>query len=395
MDLQKIKEAQKHLKQWQIDGWLLYDFHRRNHLAIDFLEVHSDVHLTRRFFYWIPADGDPVKIVHAIEPHVLQHCPGNTTTYVTWQSLEQRLQEVLQGKQKIAMEYSPRNMIPYVSLVDAGVVEQVRQFGVDVVSSAGFMQYFTCVLDEYQIRTHKEACRLLDATVSKAWDFIASKIKKNQPVTEYEVQQLIVSEFHANNFMSEGNPICAVNVHSSDPHFSPTARVHSPIQKGDFVLIDLWCKKNEPRAIYGDICRVGVVSDAPTEKQQKIFQIVFAAQERATNFVKERFAAKQKVQGYEVDRVCREYIQSQGYGEYFIHRTGHNIHTQDHGPGTHMDSFETYDERPIIPGTCFSIEPGIYLPGEFGVRLEYDVFVTKEGHVEVSGGIQKSVQTLL
>jgi len=391
----KIEEVQKILQKSHLDGWLIYDFQKRNHLAMQFLKIPNSAHLTRRMFYWIPARGSPVKIVHKIEPHFLDKWPGEKLLYFKWQTLHELLSKTLSGTNKIAMEYSPMCAIPYASLTDAGMADLIRSLGTDIVSSAGFLQHFTCVLDQKQVESQRQAAEILDKAAQSAWDLIATRLKKGEKISEYEVQQFIKSEFTRQGCISEGDPICAVNEHSSDPHFSPSKEKDTLIQKGDFVLIDLWCKKIQEGAVYGDITRVAVAAAEPTARQKEIFSIVRNAQKAATEAVRAAFLANKEIKGCEGDRAARAVIEESGYGEFFTHRTGHNIHMDAHGPGTHLDSLETNDDRPLIAGTCFSVEPGIYLPKEFGVRLEYDIYVSKEGEVHITGGIQEKIVTLL
>ncbi|MBI2809787.1 MAG: M24 family metallopeptidase [Candidatus Melainabacteria bacterium] len=391
----RIQDVQKHLQKDKIDGWLLYDFVGNNPLARDFLKLDPELLVTRRFFYWIPAKGEPIKIHHMIEQHVLDALPGNKVTYLKWEELEAQLKKVLNGSKTVAMEYSPRCAIPYLSKVDAGMVDLIRSFNVEVVSSASFLQYYTCVLDDEQLESHLEAANFLDKTVAAAWEKISSSLKSGTKINEYQVRQFIAAQLEANGFMFEGQPICAVNAHSADPHYEPPKEGSSEIKKGDFVLIDLWGKKKQQRAIYGDICRVGVADVAATPKQKEIFSIVRAAQKAATDFVIDRYGKGMPLKGYEVDQVSRKIIEEKGYGQFFTHRTGHNIYTKDHGPGAHIDSLETLDLRQLIPHICFSIEPGIYLPGEFGVRLEYDVYLGDAGNVRITGGVQEKIEILL
>lgn len=393
--LNKVKETQASLAELHLDGWLLYDFRRCNDLACKYLEISPERLLTRRFFYWIPAQGDPVKIVHRIEDNVLDHLPGATVRFTTWQDLEKSLQKILEGKKHVAMEYSPRNAIPYISKVDAGTIDLIRSFGANVVSSADLLQKYTNVWDEFQLETHLEAAKMLDECAAKTWKFIAESLLHKRTITENDVQQFMLFYFTAHDCVTSDSPICAVNAHSADPHYTPGAKRSSLINPGDFILIDLWSKRNLPRAVFGDITRVGVAASHPTEKQQHIFNIVKAARDKATQFVADRFAKGIQVHGWEVDRVCRDVIQQAGYGQYFTHRTGHNIDQTDHGPGANIDDFETHDDRLLLPGTCFSIEPGIYLPGEFGIRLEYDVYVKFDGQLMVTGGIQERIECLM
>ncbi len=395
MDWQtRIQEVQKHLAKEKIDGWLLYDFNGNNPLTREFLQIDPNSLTTRRFFYWIPAKGAPIKLMHKIEPHVIEHVPGETVFFLKWQELEAQLGKILKGSKKIAMEYSPKNAIPYLSKVDAGTIDLVRSLGIEVVSSGSFLQNFTCVLDEEQYEMHKEAGNLLDQMEAEAFAKISEALKKGNKITEYDVQQFIYEQINARGFTMMARPIVGVNAHCSDPHYEPTKEKSSPIEKEDFVLIDIWCKKKHPRAVYADICRVAVADTKPTAKQEEVFSIVRAAQKAATDFVISRYSKGESIKGYEVDQVSRKIIEEKGYGQYFTHRTGHNIYTQDHGPGAHIDSLETQDLRELIPHTCFSLEPAIYLP-EFGIRLEYDVYLGDKGKVEINGGIQDKLLTLL
>lgn len=380
-----VNTVQKAIRKAGVDGWLLYDFRHNNELACRFLGLGPEVMLTRRFFYWIPATGTPQKIVSVIEPHHLDHLAGDNLIYHSWQQLEKYIAHVLTGHRTVAMEYSPRNGNPYVSKVDAGTVELVRALGVEVVSSANILQQVTGLWDEEKLRLHREAARVADRVVEEAWQWIASGLR-----TDYGVQQYILERFAEAGCITEGAPICAVNADSADPHFCPTAATAKSIRSGDFVLIDLWCKKDVSRATYADICRVGVCGQ-PTAKQQTIFGIVKHARDAATQLVRERFAAAKPLMGWEVDQAARDVIDAAGYGEHFTHRTGHNIDESDHGDGTHLDNLETQDRRLLLPRTCFSIEPGIYLPGEFGVRLEYDIYVHEDGHIEINGGVQEEL----
>lgn len=390
---EKLEDVQLSLKKFQLDGWLLYDFRRSNDLACKFLEIPNDQLLTRRFFYWIPAEGEPTKIIHSIE-NPLAHLPGKTLTFHAWQQMEKILSETLLAQKRIAMEYSPRNVIPYVSKVDGGTIEMIRSLGIDVVSSCDILQKFTSVLTPYQLETHLKAAEILEQTVMKAWEMLSDALCKKRAISEFEVQQFILNEFETNNCVTADPPICAVNEHAANPHYCPHESTASTIKEGDFILLDLWCKLKASNAIYADITRVGVAAKKPTQRQEAIFHIVKKAQQAATELVRERFVTHQPVYGWEVDQAARNTIVLEGYGEYFIHRTGHNIDTSDHGSGTNMDNLETHDNRLIIPGTCFSIEPGIYLPNEFGIRLEYDIYVSLEGAIQITGGIQDSIVCL-
>lgn len=384
-----IQEIQKQLQFYKIDGWLLYDLHGSNPLALSVMQIPPDVLMTRRCFYFIPAKGNPQKIVHKIESHNLDHLPGEKKSYFSWKELHHLLGETLHGVNRVAMEYSPNQAIPTVSVIDGGLIDLIRSYGAKVVSSAPFLQAFTCLWSDEQYHLHKEASAVLENAVSGAWDLIKNHLAQERPINEYQVQQFILERFEKEGCVTEGEPICGVNGNAADPHYIPTKEKNRPIKKGDLILIDLWCKKDLSHAVFADITRMGVAADKPTPKQQEVFSLVRKAQKAGTDLIIKRYSEGREIQGGEVDEVVRRVINEGGYGDYFTHRTGHNIHTVNHGPGANLDSIETDDHRPLIPRTCFSIEPGIYLPGEFGVRLEYDVYIHKDGKVEVTSPPQE------
>ena len=392
--MDKIKEVQKHLQKMKADGWLLYDFHYCNDLTRYFLNISPKAKVTRRFFYWIPASGEPIKLLHAIEPHVLEAWPGKELFYNSWQSMQSQLKKVVGNAKKVAMEYSPMNAIPTVSKVDAGTIELVRSFGAEVVSSGSFLPHFTAVLTEDQGKSHVRAGKALDEVVEEAWQWIAKHLTEGKPVYEHEVQAKILSSFKERDLETDGPPIVAVNEHSADPHYGPSSAHPREIKKGDFILIDLWAKEKKPGSVFGDITRVGVAKKHPTPREQEIFSHVRNAQKAAVDLVCRRFKEHKELLGWEVDECARNVIRKAGYGDQFIHRTGHNIEEHLHGSGANIDNLETHDERPLLPSTCFSIEPGIYLPNEFGVRLEHDLYVHSNGTVEIVGGEQDGLRCL-
>lgn len=392
--MEMIHKIQKLLDERHIDGWLIYDFRRSNDIGCRLLSIPQDVLLTRRFYYWIPRQGIPTRVVHHVDAAALDFLPGSKTVYRSWQELEEEIKGLIHGKKRIAMEYSPRNAIPTVSKVDAGTLEMIRGFGVEVVSSADLLQYFTSIWDEKKLQLHLDAAEVLDRSVAKAWAFIKDCLTAGHTVTEWDVQQFILKEFAAQGCTTQDPPICAVNANSANPHYSPSQEGCQKIKKGDFILIDLWCKRDLPEGVYADITRVGIADKKPQPKHEAIFQIVKRARDRGTDLVKERFAKKIPLFGWEIDQAVRQVIIEAGYGEFFTHRTGHNIDMCDHGDGANIDSLETQDNRKILPGTCFSIEPGIYLEGEFGVRLEYDVFIHWDGSIQVTGGIQEKIVSM-
>ncbi len=380
-----LPAVQKSIRAQGCDGWLLYDFRGTNVLAQRIVGL-SEKKLSRRWFYYVPATGDPRKLAHAIEPASLDALPGKQkTTYRRWQELEAGVGALLAGAKRIAMEYSPRNGNPYIGRVDAGTIELVKSFGVEVVSSGDLVQEFEATWDAGQEASHFEAQKVTDSAYGVAWAFIADKLKAGAAVTELDVQKRILDHFTENGCTTYSPPIVGVGPHSGDPHYEPTPETNSAIRTGDFVLIDLWAKLDQPRAVYSDLTRVGFVGREVPEKYTKIFNIVAAARDAGIDCVKQAFAATRFLTGAEVDDATRAVIDKAGYGDQFTHRTGHNIGQEVHGNGAHIDGLETRDDRRIMPGTCFSIEPGIYLP-EFGVRSEINVYVDRASKVHVTGG---------
>jgi Xaa-Pro dipeptidase len=376
--LHNIQESLRQEGENGVDGWLFCDFRGSDPLAYRILGLDPAAISTRRWYYFIPAHGEPTGIVSSVEPHRLDTLPGRKRVFLSWQQLHESLAETLHGTGKVAMQYSPGNAIPYVSRVDAGTIELIRQLGVDIVSSADLVQRFEAVWGPEQWQGHLRAAKGVRETVDEAFAYI----REHSPVTEYAVQQFILQRFAARGLTTNHPPIVAINAHSADPHFEPRSNDATPISPGDFVLIDLWAK--EPGGVYADYTWTGFMGGQVPERYQKIFTIVRNARDAAIEFVKERISREQSFHGYEVDAVARKVITDAGYGEYFVHRTGHSIGEEVHGNGANMDGLETQDERRVLPTTCFSIEPGIYLAGEFGVRSEVNVYVT-EREVTVTG----------
>lgn len=381
-----LKKIQSILGEMNFDAWLFYDFRGSNDLALDILDVPANSHLTRRFYYLVPKAGEPVKIVNGIEAGNLDHLPGKKLTYSSHSSLSAHITDTLKNYKKIAMEYSPKNAIPYVSKVDAGTIEQIKSYGVDIVSSADLISMFNAVWTKEQYEENKPVANALTEIVKNAFDFIKEKISSKTHVTEYNVQKFILNEFDKRGYFTDHPPIVGVNENSANPHYAPTEEMHKPIKENDFVLIDLWAKLNKPEGVWSDITWVGFVGKEIPEKYTKIFDIVAQARDEAFDLVDSRFKDGKEVRGFEVDDASRNIINEAGYADYFIHRTGHSITTDLHGSGAHMDDFETKDERLILPSTSFSIEPGIYLTGDFGVRSEIDVYISPDKEVIATGG---------
>lgn len=381
-DLGAVQTA---IREAGLDGWLLYDFRGLNVLAQRVVDLGGKTY-SRRWFYYIPATGDPKKLVHAIEPASLDHLPGRAkTVYRRWQDLETGVGELVIGAKRVAMEYSPRNANPYISRVDAGTVELVRSYGVEVVPSGDLIQLFEATWDDEQERSHFAAAELCRAAYDVAFGFIADEIRARGHTTEAAVQARIMKHFTDNRLTTYSPPIVGVGPHSGDPHHETTPASNSKIERGDYVLIDLWAKLDQPRSVYADYTRVAFVGETVPEKYVKVFNIVAAARDAGIKKVKDAFAAGESLRGAEVDDATRAVIEKAGYGEQFTHRTGHNIGQEVHGNGAHMDGLETREDRRVIRRTCFSIEPGIYLP-DFGVRSEVDVYIDKDGKVHVTGG---------
>ena len=392
MDLAAIQSA---LRQFEIDAWLLYDFRGSNVLARRILELDGSAVTSRRFFYSIPAEGAPQKLVHRIESGVLDHLPGEKTVYLKWQELEAGVRTLIGGARSVAMEYSPRNANPYVARADAGTVELVRELGANVVSSGDLIQQFEATWDDEQWRMHLDAAEKTHAAFGRAWSFIAQQIAASGRVRETTVQEEILEHFSEHGLVTSHPPIVAVGPHSGDPHYEPVAGNDAEITNGDFVLIDLWAKLDLPRAVYSDLTRVGFVGETVPPQYEDVFKIVASARDAAISLIREAVSQQQTLAGWQVDQAARTVIETAGYGDYFIHRTGHSIGQETHGNGANMDNLETKDNRCVLAGTCFSIEPGIYL-AEFGIRSEVNVFVDQQGGVHVTGGeLQERVVSIV
>lgn len=390
-----LSATQAALREFGFDGWLLHDFRGSNLLARRILDLDGKPTTSRRFYYFIPADGEPTKLVHRIETSALDSLPGKKSIYLRWQELEASIAGLVKGCRRLAMEYSPRNNIPYISRTDAGTMEVVRGAGGEVVSSGDLIQRFEATWDDDQWAMHREAERHTTSAYDLAWGFIAEKVRGGGGTSEYEVQSLIMDHFRSHGMTTYSPPIVGVGPHSGDPHFETTQERDTPIREGDYVLIDLWAKMDRPRSVYSDLTRVGFVGETVPAKYEEVFAIVAKARDAAIATVKDAYAAGRPLQGWEVDRACRDVIEATKYGPNFVHRTGHNIGQEVHGNGANMDDLETREERLVMRRTCFSVEPGIYLD-EFGVRSEVNVFVDADGAVHVTGGpVQQCVVPIL
>jgi Xaa-Pro aminopeptidase len=387
MNLDAIQAA---LCDSNIDGWLFYDHHHRDPIATHILGLDPNAHITRRWYYFIPAEGEPRKLVHRIEQSRLDCLPGSKVVYSGWQELAERLDAMLSGFRTIAMQYSPNNDIMYVSMVDAGTVEFVRSLGKQIVSSADLVSQFEAVLTAQQMESHAAAQRAIDNILAEGWLEIGRRLRPSYgspvPYTEYDHVQWLSNAMRREGLIWQYGPNVSVNANCSDSHYEPTASNTARINDGDFVLIDIWGRQEAPGSVYYDITWTGVVNRQPTEREQLVFATVRDARDAAINAVQQAFASNQPIRGFQADDVARAVIVNACFGDYFTHRTGHNITEEIHGPGAHLDNLETHDERLLLPNTCFSVEPGIYLP-EFGVRSEIDM-MTAPDKAWVTGKIQ-------
>jgi len=379
------------------DGWLFYDHHHRDPIGGRILGLDEKAHVTRRWYYYVPAEGEPRKLVHRIEQGRLDALPGAKGMYSSWQELAAGLEAVLFDARRIAMQYSPNNAIMYVSMVDAGTVEFLRGLGKQIVSSADLVSRFEAVLSEEQVASHGAAQQAIDAILAEGWKEIGRRLrpgKRRGPgrtggPTEYEVVQWLSEAMRREGLVWENGPNVSANANSSDSHYEPTAEKSAPIREGDFVLIDIWGRLEKAGSVFYDITWTGVVGREPTEREQLVFETVRNARDAAIDAVSRAFAEGRSIRGFEADDAARGVIAAAGFGEYFTHRTGHNIAQELHGAGAHLDNLETHDERLLLPNTCFSVEPGIYLP-EFGVRSEVDM-LTAPGKAWVTGRIQREL----
>jgi Xaa-Pro dipeptidase len=388
-----IKAIQAELKASEIDGWLFCDHHHRDPIASRILGLDGNGMATRRWFYFVPSRGVPRKLVHRIESGVLDSLDGRKEVYSSWEELHRNLRKLLSGSRTVAMQYSPENNIPYIGLVDAGTVELVRKLKKKVVTSSDLVQKFEASWTPEQLESHVEAGKIVDRITQAAFGRAAAFVREGRPLTEYELQRWIVERFRANGLITAEPPIAAVQPNNGNPHYEPTAKTSRPVRAGDLLLLDVWAKMETPGAVYYDITWIGYLGERVPDAYAKIFRIVREARDRAIEFVRGAVANGRAIHGWEVDRVARDTIRKAGYGKYFVHRTGHSIGLEVHGNGANMDSLETRDDRKIVPRTCFSIEPGIYLR-EFGMRSEVNVYVG-EREARVTGSVQQEILPLL
>ncbi len=390
MNLEAMQAA---LREAGCDGWLFYDHHHRDPVAGRILGLDEKAHVTRRWYYFVPVQGEPRKLVHRIEQGRLDVLPGAKTEYSSWQELHAGLEAILAGARRVAMQYSPNNDIMYVSMVDAGTVEFVRSLGKEVVSSADLVSQFEAVLSEEQKVSHGVAQRAIDAILGEGWREMGRRLRPAAggagKVSEYDMVLWLGEAMRREGLVWENGPDVSVNANTSDSHYEPSASRSAPIREGDFVLIDIWGRVNAPETVFYDITWTGVVGREPSGREQLVFETVLRARDAAVAAVESAFASGRTIRGFEADDAARSVIRAAGFGEYFTHRTGHNIGRELHGAGAHLDNLEAHDERRILPHTCFSVEPGIYLP-EFGVRSELNM-LTAPGKAWVTGRVQREL----
>ena len=400
----QLDAIQATLRAASLDGWLFYDHHHRDPIANRMLGIDPHAHVTRRWYYLIPATGEPRKLVHRIEAGRLDSLPGTKSAYSSWQELAAALDAMLAGTRRLAMQYSPRNAIMYVSMVDAGTVEFLRSLGKEIVSSADLVSQFEAVLTADQMASHSVAQRKIDAILAQAFREIGRVLHppsgRAGSITEYDMVQWLAEAMRSEGLTWENGPNVSVGPNSADSHYEPTAERHRQIYNGDFLLIDIWAKTEALAAglpsIHYDVTWTGVIGREPSDLEQRVFTAVRDARDAAIATVEQAFAAGRTIYGFEADDAARDVIRRSGFGEFFTHRTGHNIAAELHGSGAHLDNFETHDERQILPNTCFSVEPGIYLPPnygahpQFGIRSEVNMLTTP-GRAWVTGPRQQEL----
>ena len=388
----QIEKIQQELRNQKLDGWLFFDHHVRDPLAYRVLGFNPPRTPTRRWYYLIPANGEPRGLEHRIERNMTAPLPGEKTPYSSWTEQIEGLRHITSGLKKIAMQYSPLCAIPYVAMVDAGTVDLVRSLGIDVVSSAELIQTFEARWTADQLESHLEAGRRVDKVRAEAFALIHERTRNGAPVTELEVKLAVRAGFTKAGLFTDHGPIVGANANASNPHYEPTEEKHHPIKPGDWVLLDMWAKLDQADAVYYDITWTAFCGDNPSDRMRQVFGVVTGARDAAIARVMKAKADGYDLRGFEVDDACRGVIQAAGFGEYFTHRTGHSIGVEVHGNGANMDNFENHDERRVSPWTCFSVEPGVYLP-EFGVRSEINMFIG-DTDARVTGQIQREMALL-
>jgi Xaa-Pro dipeptidase len=387
-----LADIQQEIRSQKLDGWLFFDHHLRDPLAYRVLGLAPPKAPTRRWYYLIPAQGEPAGVEHRIERGMLGSLPGERIPYSTWTEQVAGIRKLTSGLKRIAMQYSPMCAVPYVSMVDGGTVELVRSQGVEVVSSAELIQVFEARWTPAGLESHLEAGKVVDRVRGEAFALIRERTRNNAPLEEVEVMKFVRGRFAQFGLVTDSGPIVGVNANASNPHYEPSDTVTSPIRRGDWVLLDMWAKLDDPRAMYYDITWTGFCGDQPTDEMRNVFAVVTGARDAGIRRVQDAVAGGETLRGFEVDDAVRGFIESRGYGAFFTHRTGHSIGADVHGNGANMDNFETHDDRRVMPWSCFSIEPGVYLPA-FGVRSEINMFVG-DREARVTGEMQREIALL-
>jgi Xaa-Pro aminopeptidase len=388
-----VAAIQQVLAREGLDGWLLYDFHGSNPIAARLAGLTSGAHMTtRRWYYLIPASGSPRGLVHAIERHNLDALPGEKRVYAGRQQLDAGLDALLAGLGRLAMEYSPANAIPYLSRVDAGTAEAIRARGVEIVSSGDLVQQFEATWSSAQLETHRAASEALYRVKDRAFEWASAALKKGTAATEYDLQQEMARWFEDEGLVSDSAPVVAVRGNAGNPHYLPTAGRTSPIVPDEVLLLDLWGKRREPGAVFADITWVGYTGKRVPDALARAFDAAARARDAAAALVQDAASAGRELRGWEVDRAARTVLEDAGFGAHILHRTGHSLGETVHGNGVHLDDYETHDDRRILPGTGFTIEPGLYFD-TFGVRTEINMF-RGEREATVTGARQSEIVTL-
>ena len=384
-----IEAVQQALTDEGFDGWLLYDFHGSNPIATRVAGLDGAGKMaTRRWYYLVPASGEPRGLVHAIERHNLDELPGEKQPYSGRQQLEEGLRNLLRGMKRVAMEYSPGNNIPYLSRVDAGTIEAIRQFGVDVVSSGDLVQRFEAIWSDEVYQTHVAASERLYRVKDRAFELIGERTRAGAPVNEYEVQQRMLGWFEELGLKPE-LPNVSAQENAGNPHYMPPENGSRAIRPNELVLLDLWGKLRSTGAVFADITWVGYTGSTVPDEYARAFRAARDGRDAAIELVRSSVADGRDLRGWQVDRACRDVIERAGFGPLFFHRTGHSLGEEVHGNGVHMDDYETKDDRRLIPGTGFTIEPGVYTD-RFGVRTEINMFVG-EREARVTGPLQQEI----
>jgi len=387
-----LSAIQHELQTAGLDGWLFFDHHHRDSLAYRVLGLTQNGQVSRRWYYFIPAHGQPRGLVHRVEPHQLDTLPGEKVLYARWQEQESSLRSLLGDARKVAMQYSPRCAVPYVANVDAGTVELIRDLGIEIVSSAELIQVFEARWTPAQLEMHLEAGRQVDQIRADAFEYIRHATRAGQSIDEYGVQQFVMQRFAERGLVTNHPPIVGANVNAADSHYAPPSEGSAPIRSGDLILLDLWAKLNDPDAVYYDITWMAYCGEIVPSRMVEAFTAVVGARDTGIRLVQQAVAERRTLRGFEVDDAVRGHLCACGMDQYIRHRTGHSIGREVHGAGANMDNTESHDDRPVIPWTCFSIEPSLYLP-DFGVRTEINLFVD-EHDARVTGEMQQEVLRL-